>query len=62
MTHADIRMLDKSRAKHVWDVAEYCRRTGIHKAEEKRLIKVLGRYASSHELQMNIVRPQSRVR
>ncbi|MBP1885901.1 hypothetical protein [Sinorhizobium mexicanum] len=62
MTHADIRTLDQSRAKHVWDVEEYCRRTGIHKAEEKRLIKVLGRYASSHELQMNIVRPQSRIR
>jgi hypothetical protein len=43
-------------------VAEYCRRSGIHKAEERRLIKVLGRYASSHELQMNIVRPQTRTR
>jgi hypothetical protein len=43
-------------------VAEYCRRSGIHKAEEQRLIKVLGRYASSHELQMNIVRPQTRTR
>jgi hypothetical protein len=58
----DIRKLEKTDAKHVWDVAEYCRRSGIHKAEEQRLIKVLGRYASAHELQMNVVRPQTRTR
>lgn len=62
MRHMDIRKLEKSDAKHVWDVAEYCRRSGIHKAEERRLIKVLGRYASVHELQMNVVRPQTRTR
>jgi hypothetical protein len=62
MRHTDTRKLDKSQVRHVWDVAEYCRRSGIHKAEEQRLIKVLGRYASSHELQMNIVRPQTRTR
>ncbi|PDT80277.1 hypothetical protein [Sinorhizobium sp. BJ1] len=62
MRHMDIRKLEKTDAKHVWDVAEYCRRSGIHKAEEQRLIKVLGRYASAHELQMNVVRPQTRTR
>ncbi|AFL53634.1 hypothetical protein ABIE78_006744 [Sinorhizobium fredii] len=62
MRHTDIRKLEKTDAKHVWDVAEYCRRSGIHKAEEQRLIKVLGRYASAHELQMNVVRPQTRTR
>ncbi|ACP26495.1 hypothetical protein NGR_c27460 [Sinorhizobium fredii NGR234] len=62
MRHMDIRKLEKFHAKHVWDVAEYCRRTGLHKTEEQRLIKVLGRYASSHELQMNVVRPQTRTR
>ncbi|WP_085034253.1 hypothetical protein [Ensifer aridi] len=62
MRHTDTRKLDQSQARHVWDVAEYCKRSGIHKAEEQRLIKVLGRYASSHELQMNIVRPQTRTR
>ncbi|ASY70262.1 hypothetical protein N181_18630 [Sinorhizobium fredii USDA 205] len=62
MRHMDIRKLEKSYAKHVWDVAEYCRRTGLHKTEEQRLIKVLGRYASCHELQMNVVRPQTRTR
>ncbi|ASY58035.1 MULTISPECIES: hypothetical protein [Sinorhizobium] len=62
MRHMDIRKLEKTDAKHVWDVAEYCRRSGLHKAEEQRLIKVLGRYASAHELQMNVVRPQTRTR
>ncbi|APG85676.1 hypothetical protein [Sinorhizobium americanum] len=62
MRHMDIRKLERTDAKHVWDVAEYCKRTGLHKAEEQRLIKVLGRYASAHELQMNVVRPQTRTR
>ncbi|SDA90370.1 hypothetical protein [Sinorhizobium sp. NFACC03] len=62
MKHADIRTVDNPQAKHIWDVADYCRRTGIHKTEEQRLIKVLGRYATRHELQMNIVRVQTRIR
>lgn len=40
----------------VLDVLEYCRRTGVDETEEKRLISLLGRYASCHELQINIVR------
>lgn len=62
MKHADIRTVDNPQARHIWDVADYCRRTGIHKTEEQRLIKVLGRYATCHELQMNIVRVQTRIR
>ena len=62
MKHADIRTVDNPQAKHIWDVADYCRRTGVHKTEEQRLIKVLGRYATSHELQMNVVRVQTRIR
>ncbi|MFK0274858.1 hypothetical protein ACIQUG_14330 [Ensifer sp. NPDC090286] len=62
MKHTDVRTVDNSQIKHIWDVADYCRRTGIHKTEELRLIKVLGRYATSHELQMNIVRVQTRIR
>ena len=62
MKHADIRTVDNPQARHIWDVADYCRRTGIHKTEEQRLIKVLGRYATSRELQMNIVRVQTRIR
>lgn len=62
MRHIDSRHLDQDQAKHVWDVAEYCRKAGIHRAEEKRLIKILGRFASVHELQMNINRPNNRSR
>ncbi|WP_104666398.1 hypothetical protein [Ensifer adhaerens] len=62
MKHTDVRTVDNSRAKHIWDVADYCQRTGIPKIEEQRLIKVLGRYATCHELQMNIVRVQTRIR
>lgn len=62
MKHIDGRQLEQTQVKHVWEVAEYCRKAGIHQAEEKRLIKVLGRYASAHELQMNIVRPNNRAR
>ena len=43
---------------HVWDIVAYCRQAGIDEAEERRLLKVLGRYASSHELQINIIRPK----
>ncbi|OHV75355.1 hypothetical protein [Ensifer sp. LCM 4579] len=62
MKHTDIKKLDQIQARHVWDVAEYCRRSGLHKTEERRLIRVLGKFASSHELQMNVIRPQTRVR
>ncbi len=62
MKHADVRTVANSQIRHIWDVADYCRRTGIHKTEEQRLIKVLGRQATSHELQMNIVRVQTRIR
>jgi hypothetical protein len=62
MRHIDTRHLDHVRAKHVWDISEYCRKAGIHRAEEKRLIKILGRYASAHELQMNVIRPNNRAR
>lgn len=62
MKHTDMKKLERSQNRHVWDVADYCKRSGIHKAEERRLIRALGRYASSHELQMNVVRPQTRTR
>lgn len=62
MTYSDIKLLDASLATRVWDVAEYCRRAGIQEAEERRLIMMLGRYASCHELQMNLVDRPTRVR
>jgi len=44
------------------DVSEYCRRSGVSEAEKKRLITLLGRYASRHELEMNMVRWPLRTR
>ncbi|WP_425487692.1 hypothetical protein [Mycoplana rhizolycopersici] len=62
MTCSDTRLLEEASSEPVWDIAEYCRQAGICQAEEKRLIRILGRYASRHELQMNIVRGPSRAR
>ncbi|MCD2180799.1 hypothetical protein OCK02_04880 (plasmid) [Rhizobium sp. TRM96647] len=62
MRHIEIGNLDPEQAKRVWEVSEYCRKAGVSRREEQRLIKILGRYASAHELQMNIVRPNNRSR
>ncbi|NVP56367.1 MULTISPECIES: hypothetical protein [Rhizobiaceae] len=61
MRHIDISKLERN-PKHVWEVSEYCRKSGVSRTEEKRLIRILGRYASAHELQMNLVRPNNRSR
>lgn len=62
MTCSDTRSPEERKAEHVWDIADYCRQAGICPNEAQRLIKILGRYASRHELQMNIVRGPSRAR
>lgn len=62
MTCSDTRLLEDAKSEQVWDIADYCRQAGICRAEEERLIRILGRYASRHELQMNIVRGPSRAR
>lgn len=46
----------------VLDVSEYCKQSGVAEAEERRLIILLGPYASRHELQMNILRAPFRSR
>ncbi len=38
---------------HVLDVIEHCRKNGLDKAEERKLLRLFGRFASRHELQMN---------
>ncbi|MBB3979512.1 hypothetical protein GGQ64_004754 [Rhizobium azooxidifex] len=58
MTESDDSDFDRRQEEPVWDIVAYCRQTGIDEAEERRLLKVLGRYASSHELQINIIRPK----
>ncbi len=62
MTCRDTRLPETTEAEHLWDIAEYCRQAGICRAEEERLIRILGRFASRHELQMNIFRGPSRAR
>ncbi len=37
----------------VYDVIEHCRKNGLDKAQERKLLLILGRFASRHELQMN---------
>ncbi|WP_082557482.1 hypothetical protein [Ensifer sp. Root127] len=49
-------------AQPLLEVSEYRRHAGVDEAEERRLITLLGRYASRHELQMNIIRSLRRVR
>ncbi|QRM55280.1 hypothetical protein F3Y30_12605 [Sinorhizobium sp. BG8] len=62
MTCSDTGVPEVTKSEHVWDIADYCRRAGVCQAEEERLIRILGKYASRHELQMNIVRGPSRAR
>ncbi|MDX3924974.1 MAG: hypothetical protein QHC90_04085 [Shinella sp.] len=35
------------------DVVEHCRRNGIDRAEERKLVKLLGKFAPLHEIQAN---------
>ncbi|HEV7305568.1 hypothetical protein [Ensifer sp.] len=54
MSSHEVRPSPQPNARPALDVSEYCRRAGIGEAEERRLITLLGRYASRHELQMNL--------
>lgn len=42
--------------REVFSVAEYCKQYGLDEMEEKRLQKLLGSFATHHELQMNLRR------
>ena len=44
------------------DVVEHCRKNGLDKAEERKLLRLFGRFASRHELQMNTRRPPPKAR
>lgn len=58
MTHPiDNRQFTPRQTRHVLDVIEHCRRNGLDKAEERKLLLLFGRFASRHELQMNTKRP-----
>lgn len=44
------------------DVAKHCRKNGIDPAEERKLLRLLGKKASLHELQANAPPRQPRFR
>jgi hypothetical protein len=48
--------IDGNRTKPILNVAEFCRRYRLDKAEETRLRKLFGEFASRHELLMNAQR------
>ncbi|HAU75978.1 MAG TPA: hypothetical protein DCW88_10745 [Agrobacterium sp.] len=52
----DNKTIDANRTKPILNVAEFCRRYRLDKAEEVRLRKLFGEFASRHELLMNAQR------
>jgi len=62
MHHIDNRSFRPREARKVLDVVEHCRKTGLDKAEQRKLLMLFGRFASPHELQMNIKRLPTGIR
>ncbi|MCQ4629925.1 MULTISPECIES: hypothetical protein [Shinella] len=60
--HIDNRQFSPRQTRNVLDVIEHCRKNGLDKAEERKLLLLFGRFASRHELQMNIKRQPTNVR
>ena len=60
--HTDNRQFTCKQPRHVHDVVEHCRKNGLDKAQERRLLLLFGRFASRHELQMNTKRPPQNLR
>lgn len=57
--------LDKKRSKpsvKVFDVSAYCRSHHIDDRETKKLLLILGRFASRLEIQMNLTKRPARFR
>ncbi|MGK6312853.1 hypothetical protein QTA58_01055 [Neorhizobium sp. CSC1952] len=55
-THLKAGEIENKGAKKVWSVAEFAKRYRLDKAEEARLLKLLGPFASQQELLMNASR------
>lgn len=55
----DNKSIDGNRTKPILSVAEFCHRYRLDKAEEVRLRKLFGEFASKHELLMNAQRKPS---
>jgi hypothetical protein len=43
-------------------VIEYCRKNGLSATEERKLVKLLGKYAPFHEIKANLSQKQPRFR
>lgn len=56
MTYLKPGDIDDKGIKKVWSVAEFAKRYRLDNEEEARLLKLLGPFASQHELLMNASR------
>ncbi|WP_341486515.1 hypothetical protein [Pararhizobium sp. A13] len=50
--HIDNRQTQRN-AKPTYEVASHCKRNGIDKSEARKIVQMLGRFASRHELEVN---------
>ena len=60
--HIDNRQFFPHQRRPVHDVVDHCRRNGLDKAQERKLLLLFGRYATRHELEMNTRRPPLNLR
>ena len=60
--HIDNRQFSPRQTRNIFDVVEHCRRNGLDKAEERKLLRLFGRFATRHEIQMNVKRPPLNIR
>jgi hypothetical protein len=52
----------RSHIKPVYDVDEHCKKNNINKAETRKILQMLGRFASRHELEINAPPPRPKHR
>ncbi|KAA0681302.1 hypothetical protein DTW90_37105 [Neorhizobium sp. P12A] len=57
ITYVDSSRIEDNKLREVWSVKEFARRHRLDPEEEKRLCKLLGDFATRHELLMNAQRP-----
>ncbi len=57
--HIDEQTVANQKPKKVWNVSEFAKRYRLDQREERRLVKLLGPFASEHELLMNATRTPS---
>jgi hypothetical protein len=50
--HIDNRQTQRN-TKPTYEVANHCKRNGIDKSEARKIVQMLGRFASRHELEVN---------